>query len=168
MSSPARVLAALGLGSNLRQPRDQLDQAVQSLRALPLSAVLKVSRYYRTPPAGGPPGQDDYCNASALLETALAPLELLAHLQSIEDAQGRDRDGAHWGPRTLDLDLLCYGELVLQHPKLRLPHPGLAERDFALLPLVEIAPDLVIPGLGTTRAAADALGATPLTLWDNA
>jgi len=162
---PARVLAALGLGSNLGEPRAQLDQALQSLRVVPFSKLLQVSRYYRTPPAGGPPGQDDYCNAAALLETALAPLELLAHLQSIEDAQGRDRDGAQWGPRTLDLDLLCFGDLVLEHPRLRLPHPALAQRDFALLPLAEIAPELVIPGLGGARAVADALGAAPLKVW---
>ena len=166
MTSPARVLAALGLGSNLGEPRGQLDLALQSLRVLPFSKLLKVSRYYRTPPAGGPPGQDDYCNAAALLETGLAPLELLAHLQSIEDAQGRDRSGEHWGPRTLDLDLLCYGELILQHPKLRVPHPALAQRDFALLPLAEIAPDLPIPGVGTPRAAASVLGAAPLRPWD--
>ncbi len=160
------VLAALGLGSNLQQPREQLEKALHSLQVLPLSRLLRASRFYRTPPAGGPAGQGDYCNAAALLETTLAPLELLAHLQSIEDAQGRDRAGPHWGPRTLDIDLLTYGDLLLEHPRLRLPHPALGQRDFALLPLVEIAPELNIPGLGSARAIADVLAAAPLKAWD--
>ncbi|MGH8530905.1 MAG: 2-amino-4-hydroxy-6-hydroxymethyldihydropteridine diphosphokinase [Nevskiales bacterium] len=160
------VLAALGLGSNLQQPREQLQRAIESLQVLPLSRLLRISRFYRTPPAGGPSGQDDYCNAAVLLETTLAPLELLAHLQSIEDAQGRDREAAHWGPRTLDLDLLTYGDLLLEHPRLRLPHPALSQRDFALLPLAEIAPELAIPGQGSVKTMADALAAAPLKAWD--
>ncbi len=159
------VQAALGLGSNLEQPREQLEQAVQSLQVLPRSRLLRVSRFYRTAPLG-PPEQCDYCNAVALIETGLAPLELLAQLQAIEDSQGRDRAGPHWGPRTLDLDLLTYGELLLEHPRLRIPHPELQKRDFALLPLAEIAPELLIPGLGTAQTAAARLAAAPLRPWD--
>lgn len=100
----------------------------------------------------GPPEQPDYINAVAALETALAPLELLAALRVIEQRHGRRRDGTRWGPRTLDLDILLHGELLLDTPELMLPHPGLHERAFVLYPLMDIAPELVIPGRGTLRA----------------
>lgn len=94
----------------------------------------------------GPPGQPDYVNAVAALLTALPAADLLAALQSIENAQGRRRDGPRWGPRTLDLDLLLYGELAVNSDTLVLPHPGLAERPFVLVPLFEVAPGLRVAG----------------------
>lgn len=94
----------------------------------------------------GPQQQPDFVNAAAALLTTLPPPALLAALQSIEDAQGRRRDGLHWGPRTLDLDLLAYGDLRIDSEALTLPHPGLATRPFVLVPLHEIAPGLRLPG----------------------
>ncbi len=138
--------AYIGLGSNLQAPRRQLERALEALAALPRSQVLKASRFYRSPPLG-PADQPDYLNAVALLETELAPLALLDRLQALENAQGRVRT-RRWGPRTLDLDLLLYDRRRIDHPRLQVPHPGIAERDFVLKPLAEIAPGLEVPGLG--------------------
>ena len=103
----------------------------------------------------GPKDQPDYVNAVMAIETSLAPLDLLDLLQSIESLEGRVRLGERWGPRTLDLDLLLYGEQVIQHPRLVVPHPGLAVREFVLHPLAEILPDLEVPGLGRIRELAE-------------
>ncbi len=138
--------AWIGLGSNLEQPRRQLEQAFEALAGLAESELLARSSLYRSAPMG-PADQPDYLNAVALLQTRLEPLALLDQLQAIENDQGRRRE-RRWGPRTLDLDLLLYDDLVMDHPRLRLPHPGMAERDFVLLPLLEIAGDLEIPGQG--------------------
>ncbi len=146
--------AFVGLGSNLADPHAQLRRAVQALADLAGSRLCAVSGVYRSA-AIGPGRQPDYLNAAARLETALAPLALLDALQAIEAHQGRVRE-VRWGPRTLDLDLLLYGDLELDHPRLRLPHPRLAERDFVLLPLAELAePEMLLPGgveLGTLAA----------------
>ncbi len=142
--------AYIGLGSNLQAPRRQLERALEALAALPRSQVLKASRFYRSPPLG-PADQPDYLNAVALLETELAPLALLDRLQALENAQGRVRT-RRWGPRTLDLDLLLYDRRRIDHPRLQVPHPGIAERDFVLKPLAEIAPGLEVPGLGRVAA----------------
>ena len=99
----------------------------------------------------GPAEQPDYVNAVACLHTALDAHELLDALHAIERDHGRERSALRWGPRTLDLDLLVYGRLVVDHPLLTVPHPGIAERPFVLLPLFEIAPDLMIPGHGSLR-----------------
>lgn len=138
------IRAYIGLGSNLAEPEHQLRSAVEALARLPHTRLLTVSPFYLTPPMG-PPGQPDYVNAAAALETTLPPLELLDALLAIEAAQGRTRDGVRWGPRTLDLDLLLYGDEVICHPRLTVPHPGLAERAFVLLPLADIAPGLILP-----------------------
>ncbi|WJW74903.1 2-amino-4-hydroxy-6-hydroxymethyldihydropteridine diphosphokinase [Thiohalobacter sp. IOR34] len=144
-SQPVR--AYLGLGSNLEQPHRQLRQALVALATLPESRLVRCSAFYRSPPMG-PAGQPDYLNAVAALETRLPAEELLDRLQAIEAAQGRVRGGLRWGPRTLDLDLLLYGQERIDSPRLQVPHPGLAERAFVLYPLAEIAPDLQLPGLG--------------------
>ncbi len=138
--------AWIGLGSNLDRPWQQLERAFQALDTLPESRLAARSSLYRSAPMG-PADQPDYLNAVALLETALEPLELLDRLQAIEQAQGRKRE-RHWGPRTLDLDLLLYDDLVMDHPRLRLPHPGIGQRDFVLIPLLELAGELEIPGWG--------------------
>ena len=145
----------IGLGSNLEDPVRQVCSALAELAGLPRSQLLLQSSLYRSPPMG-PAGQPDYVNAAALIETALEPLELLDALQAIEAAHGRLR-GLRWGPRTLDLDLLVYADLRLRHPRLVLPHPGIGQRAFVLVPLAEIAPDLVIPGTGSVAAAAAAV-----------
>ena len=142
--------AYVGLGSNLAGPEAQVRRALEGLGRLPRTRLLAASRLYRSPPMG-PADQPDYVNAVAAVETDLPPLELLDALQALETAQGRVR-GERWGPRTLDLDLLLYGRLELDHPRLRLPHPGLYGRNFVLYPLAELAPDLEVPGAGPLAA----------------
>ncbi|MEG3789271.1 2-amino-4-hydroxy-6-hydroxymethyldihydropteridine diphosphokinase [Lysobacter sp. CCNWLW3] len=151
----AAEVAFVGLGSNLGDSAAILRGAFRSLAALPGTRLLRVSSLYRTP-AWGLTAQPDFLNAAAMLETTLAPQALLAAMLAIEREAGRDRreDGSdRWGPRTLDLDLLLYGQLGLDEPGLRLPHPHLHQRAFALLPLLEIAPDAHIPGVGPARDA---------------
>ncbi|WP_260843118.1 2-amino-4-hydroxy-6-hydroxymethyldihydropteridine diphosphokinase [Sedimenticola selenatireducens] len=140
------MTAYIGLGSNLADPVSQVQLACSELKQLPESHVLACSSLYRSPPMG-PADQPDYINAVAAIETTLTPHQLLAELQAIEQRHGRKRE-RRWGARTLDLDLLIYAEMALSDERLTLPHPGLAERDFVLYPLQEIAPSLVVPGLG--------------------
>lgn len=154
--SRAAVTACVALGSNLEDPVRQVSGAFAELAAIPCTRLAARSRLYRTR-AVGPP-QPDYVNAAAVLETTLGPEALLAALQRVEAAHGRRRE-VHWGPRTLDLDLLTYGDRVIDAPGLQLPHPHLAERAFVLAPLAEVAADLPIPGLGTVR---ELLGRVPL------
>lgn len=151
-AAPGVTTAWIGLGANLGDPAAALDQARHALAALPASRLIAVSPVYRSAPVG-PPDQPDYLNAAARLDTALAPAALLAALHAIEARAGRVRDGARWGPRTLDLDLLLYGDRVSADPGLILPHPELHRRAFVLVPLADIAPpDLAIPGHGTLAA----------------
>ena len=146
---PGAVRAFVALGSNLGDRHALLDFAVARLRASEGIAVLAVSPVYETAPVGGPP-QDAYLNAAVALRTALAPRALLERLLAIEAQAGRVRTGVRDAPRRLDLDLLLYGELVLDEPGLVLPHPRLHERAFALVPLADLAPDLVHPVRGET------------------
>lgn len=140
-----RVRAYIGLGSNQGQPMQQLDAALTALDKIAGSRVSKRSSFYTSSPMG-PSDQPDYINAVAELETPLSAQNLLLAMQAIEQLQGRDRSGQRWGPRTLDLDLLLYGDEVITTETLLVPHPGMVERDFVLIPLAEIAPDVVIPG----------------------
>ncbi len=142
--------AYIGIGSNLDDPPSQVRRAFQALAALPASRCVARSPLYRATPVGGPSGQPDYLNAVAALDTTLEPDGLLTALQEIENAQGRIRS-VRWGPRTLDLDLLLYGALIRDDPWLTLPHPRLHERAFVLYPLYDIAPTLLLPGLGRLR-----------------
>ena len=142
------VRAYIGLGSNLNNPAEQINKAVEALNNLPKSQLKKVSQLYPNPPMG-PQDQPDFINAVAALDTELEPLELLKYLQKIEDQQGRERNIIQrWGPRTLDLDILLYGDVYLHTEKLTIPHPGLSYRNFVLLPLREIAPDLKLEKTG--------------------
>lgn len=134
----------IGLGSNLDEPLQQIQRALAALGALDRSALSAVSPFYRNP-AIGPGEQPDFINAVAELQTSLTPLELLAHLQRIENAQGRVRN-IRWSARTLDLDLLIYGDQIIALPELQVPHPRLRERNFVLYPLHDIAPTLTLPG----------------------
>lgn len=138
------VRAYIGLGSNLADPQAQLARAVAALRSLPASRLTALSRFYRSRPMG-PADQPDYLNAVAMLDTRLEAHELLDALQSIENDQGRVRGPLRWGPRTLDLDLLLFGADIIDTGRLKVPHPGIAERNFVLYPLAEIAPELVLP-----------------------
>lgn len=143
-----RIEAYIGLGSNLAEPMAQLAQARYSVAHLPDVREIAFSSLYRSLPMG-PQDQPDYINAAMRIETDLAPLDLLRQLQAIENQQGRVRE-RRWGARTLDLDLLLYGELQIDLPDLTVPHLGIAERAFVLYPLADIAPaDLLIPGFGT-------------------
>ncbi len=133
----------IGLGSNLEDPRAQVDQALDELAALPDCELVARSSLYRSDPVG-PAGQPDYINAVAELHTRLEAETLLDRLQALEQAHRRVRL-EHWGPRTLDLDLLLYGNTTIDTPRLHVPHPWMRERAFVLWPLAEIAPDLILP-----------------------
>jgi 2-amino-4-hydroxy-6-hydroxymethyldihydropteridine diphosphokinase len=146
-TSPHWYPAYVGLGSNLQLPARQVDDALGLLADIQGTRLVAASSLYRSTPFGGVE-QPDFVNAVAALLTILSPGELLAELQGIELRQGRERDGSRWGPRVLDLDLLVYSGASIDEPGLTVPHPGIAERNFVLLPLGEIAPDLVVPGLG--------------------
>ena len=134
----------IGLGANLEQPLAQLQQAVAALKLLPHSSLVAVSGFYGSKPMG-PQDQPDYVNAAAALDTALSPEQLLDALQQIEQQQGRMRKAERWGARTLDLDILLYGDQVIATERLTVPHYGLRVREFVLYPLFEIAPQLSLP-----------------------
>lgn len=143
--------AFIGLGSNLDNPIDHVRRAFDALKSLPRTQWIAASGLYRSTPMG-PVAQPDFINAVALIETWLAPEELLDELLHIERLHGRVRDGVRWGPRTLDLDLLLYGNERIRTPTLQVPHPGVAERSFVLVPLAELAPDLHVPEYGAMRS----------------
>ncbi|MDR1076914.1 MAG: 2-amino-4-hydroxy-6-hydroxymethyldihydropteridine diphosphokinase [Xanthomonadaceae bacterium] len=150
MTSP--VPAYVGLGANLGDAAAMVRSSAVALAELPRTSLLRVSRLYRTA-AWGNEDQPEFVNAVAELRTALSPSELLKELLELERRSGRRREAAvHWGPRTLDLDLLLYAEQSIDLPELRVPHPYLHQRAFALVPLAEIAPEAVIPGIGTVGA----------------
>jgi len=149
--SPERIAAYIGLGGNLENPAAAIRSARTVLAGSPGIRESAFSRLYHSTPLG-PSDQPDYVNAVMAIETALAPLALLDLLQSVENTHGRVRAGERWGPRTLDLDLLLYGELEMSSTRLTLPHPGIAEREFVLYPLADVAPPtLSIPGRGILR-----------------
>jgi uracil phosphoribosyltransferase len=146
------VTVAIGLGSNQGDRAAQLATAVASL-AEAVGPIIAVSSVYETAPVGGPV-QGDYLNAVVVAETALAPAEVLERLLEIERGMGRERR-ERWGPRTIDLDMLVYGDRSVAEPGLTVPHPRMAERRFVLEPLAEVWPDLAVPGVGAvTRALA--------------
>ncbi len=145
----------LGLGSNLDRPDQQLQSAIESLADLADSELVCCSSFYASRPMG-PQDQPDFVNAVALINTSLTPSQLLTETQAIEQQQGRIRKANQWGPRTLDIDILLYGEISLQSAELTIPHYGMKQREFVLYPLFEIAPDLVLPsGEKLTELLAD-------------
>ncbi|MDJ0927819.1 MAG: 2-amino-4-hydroxy-6-hydroxymethyldihydropteridine diphosphokinase [Gammaproteobacteria bacterium] len=152
------VAAWIGLGSNQDDPQAQIQRAIEALKQLPDTHCLRVSGLYANPPFGPIP-QPDYVNAVVGLLTRLTPRVLLGALQQIELAAGRNRsDSQRWGPRPLDLDLLTYGVRQIAEHGLKVPHPGIAERNFVLLPLLEVAPSLQIPGLPSIAHMASSVG----------
>jgi len=151
-SLPDRELAFVGLGSNLDDPERQINRALELLDNIERTDLIARSSLYRSAPFGSV-AQPDFINAVACLRSTLAPMALLNELQCIERSSGRKR-GVRWGPRTLDLDLLVFGDQEIDQKGLTLPHPGIAERNFVLLPLIEIAPRLIIPGLGRVSELA--------------
>ena len=135
--------AFIGLGSNLENPVAQLAGAIAELAALPDTQLVAQSPFYRSKPVG-PQDQPDFINGCVWLQTSLDPLDLLDQLQAIEQAHGRERL-QHWGPRTLDLDMLLFGDRVIDHPRLQVPHKELPNRDFVLRPLLDLQPQLTLP-----------------------
>jgi 2-amino-4-hydroxy-6-hydroxymethyldihydropteridine diphosphokinase len=140
----------VALGSNLDDPRQQVERAMVALAGLPDTRVVLRSSLYRTRPFG-PVEQPDFINAAAGLLTRLGPAELLAQLKALEAQLGRERPVVRWGPRRIDLDLLVQGSARIVEPDLELPHRGIPERAFVLVPLAEFAPELVVPGHGRVR-----------------
>lgn len=136
-------LCYIGLGSNLEDPKAQVSSALEELVQLDQCRNLTHSSLYRSDPIG-PPGQPDYINAVACIETLLSPLNLLDELQQLEQTHQRVRI-EHWGPRTLDLDILLYGDQTINNDRLTVPHAFMTERSFVLYPLAEIAPHLQFP-----------------------
>ncbi len=138
----------IGLGSNLQQPRIQIQQALQALSRLPLTRVHRHSALYQSQALrlpDDPKPQPDYVNAVAWLRTALSPEALLEQLQAIEQAQGRERGEQRWQARTLDLDILLYDDLIYASPRLQIPHPQMSQRAFVLYPLRDCNAALTLP-----------------------
>ncbi len=157
--------AYVGLGANLGDPAAQLRAALTAIASLDGTQVVATSRFYRSAPMG-PPDQPEYCNAVCHVQTRLAPRALLDALIGIERTAGRIRGGERWGPRRLDLDLLHVEGLQRDEPGLNLPHPGIAKRNFVLVPLAELAPALEIPGLAAIESLVREVGMEGLSAWD--
>jgi 2-amino-4-hydroxy-6-hydroxymethyldihydropteridine diphosphokinase len=157
-SVPSAATAYIALGSNLGDRRGHLEAAFAALAALPGTRLLARSAIFETPPFG-PPGQQNYFNAVASLATTLSPLSLLDELLAIEQSRGRVRR-ERWGPRTLDLDLLLYGDAIIHETRLTLPHPEMLKRAFVLAPLHDLAPELIIAGrsIGQHLSSLDQAG----------
>jgi 2-amino-4-hydroxy-6-hydroxymethyldihydropteridine diphosphokinase len=157
------MIAFIGIGANLGDAKANVQDALARLARLPQTRLLAHSASYRSAPidSTGP----DYINAAACIDTTLDAHELLAELHGIEQAHGRERPYRN-APRTLDLDLLLYGEEVIETPALSVPHPRLLERAFVVLPLLEIAPDLAVPGHGPLRASLAAVAGQAITRLD--
>ncbi|HHS9880024.1 2-amino-4-hydroxy-6-hydroxymethyldihydropteridine diphosphokinase [Klebsiella aerogenes] len=158
------TLVYIAIGSNLASPLEQVNAAIRALADIPDSRVVSVSSLYRTPPLG-PQDQPDYLNAAVALETSLAPEALLDHTQRIELQQGRVRKAERWGPRTLDLDIMLFGDAIINSERLTVPHYDMKNRGFMLWPLFEIAPQLHFPDGLTLRTALENLGAEKPAIW---
>ncbi|CEA07109.1 2-amino-4-hydroxy-6-hydroxymethyldihydropteridinepyrophosphokinase [Arthrobacter saudimassiliensis] len=154
-SSNDAVRAVLALGSNLGESRDTLSAAVADLADHPGVSLAAVSPVARTHPVGGPPDQPDYLNLVIAVDTTLAPHELLAHCQQVEQRHHRERI-VRWGPRTLDVDIITYGDLRLQGPDLTIPHPRASSRAFVLQPWAWMDPEAMLEGEPVAELAARA------------
>lgn len=137
-------LVYVGLGANLNNPESTIQQAIEALQAIPKSALHGVSKVYRSAPMG-PADQPDYINCVVALETELTADSLFDYTCAIELQHGRTRNGDHWGPRTLDLDILLFGSQTIDTETLTVPHYGLQQREFVIYPLLDITPGLVLP-----------------------
>ena len=144
------IKAYIGLGSNLDDPQSQLKKAIIAMEMVPSTSVVKTSSFYRSKPVG-PQDQPDYVNAVVELDTELSASVLLDYLQAIENEQGRERK-IKWGARTLDLDILLFGDEIINNDRLQVPHVEMHNRGFVLLPLNEILPDCKIPGVGAVSS----------------
>jgi len=158
------TLAYIAIGSNLASPLEQVNAAVQALSEIPQSRLVKVSAFYRTPPLG-PQDQPDYLNAAVVLVTSLDAETLLDNTQRIELQQGRQRKAERWGPRTLDLDIMLFGDEVINTDRLTVPHYDMKNRGFMLWPLWEVAPELTFPNGESLQAILQQLNAEKPALW---
>lgn len=156
MSRTEMARTYIGIGSNLENPLEQLKAAVTALRSIPDTTLCQLSNIYQTAPIG-PAGQPDYTNAAALLETALTPEALLNELQRIELNQGRVRK-ERWGARTLDLDIILYAGMTIRTARLSVPHIEMENRNFVLIPLLDITPKLTLPNGKTLAQVAEQAG----------
>jgi len=154
----------LALGSNLADPLQQVQNALDALAAIPQTRVVAVSSFYRTPPYG-PQDQPDYLNAVVELATALQPDALLDHTQRVEQEQGRVRKDHRWGPRTLDLDILLFDRQTLTSDRLTVPHYDMHNRAFMLVPLLEIAPAITLPNGTPVASLLASLDRTQIRPW---
>lgn len=156
----------IAIGSNLNDPVQQAKDAIQALKTLPKSEFLTVSSLYSSTPMG-PQDQPEYINAVAVLNTELTPLELLDCTQAIEQEQGRVRKAERWGPRTLDLDILLYGDEMIDSERLTVPHYGMKQREFVLYPLAEIAPNLQLPDGTELNQLLQSVERNGLRIWQS-
>ena len=151
----------LGMGSNLDNPCHQIRQAISAIASHPVICVNRASSFYANPPMG-PISQPDYVNAVLKVVTPMPVQALLYFLQSIEQQQHRQKT-VKWGPRTIDIDILLYGNQVINLPSLIIPHPGLEQRAFVMMPLLEIEPDLALPSGMLLKKAAQKIDCSFLT-----
>lgn len=154
----------IAVGSNLASPLDQVNAAIAALGEIPETKIASVSSFYRTPPLG-PQDQPDYLNAAVALDTRLEPEILLDNTQRIELRQGRVRKEERWGPRTLDLDIMLFGDAVIHTDRLTVPHYDMHNRGFMLWPLAEIAPDLIFPDGTPLTSLLQTLNSTKPAHW---
>jgi len=151
---PGWSTAYIGLGSNLGDPERRIRRALEMMDDSDSMRIVRVSSLYRNPPMG-PADQPEFVNAVAALRTGLTAPELLVALRRLELRLGRTRGrGQRWGPREIDLDILLYDNEQIELPDLKVPHPGISQRNFVLFPLLEIAPTLHVPGLGSVAELA--------------
>ena len=158
------TLAYIALGSNQAVPLEQVTHALDAIATIPGSRVVAISSFYRTKPLG-PQDQPDYLNAAVALETELSAEGLLAHTQRIEFEHGRVRKAERWGPRTLDLDIMLFGNLTVVTPTLTVPHYDMKNRAFMLVPLLEIAPDCAFPDGQPVANVLDNLSQDGISFW---
>jgi len=138
------ILTYIGLGANLNDPTQTIQKAIEDIKSIPQTQFVSQSPLYSSAPMG-PADQPDYVNAVVLVKTSLSAHELFQHTCNIELQHGRTRNGEHWGPRTLDLDILLYGERLIDDEQLTVPHYGLKEREFVIYPMLDISPELTLP-----------------------
>ncbi|AXB32330.1 2-amino-4-hydroxy-6-hydroxymethyldihydropteridine diphosphokinase [Vibrio campbellii] len=160
------ITAYIAVGSNLADPVSQAKQAIEALKTLPNSKFVQASSLYSSTPMG-PQNQPDYINAVVAIKTNLTPLELLDCTQAIEQEQGRVRKEERWGPRTLDLDMILYGNEVIDSERLTVPHYGMREREFVLYPLAEIAPSLQLPDGTEVSSLLEQVDRNGLNIWQS-
>ncbi|SJL85350.1 2-amino-4-hydroxy-6-hydroxymethyldihydropteridine diphosphokinase [Vibrio palustris] len=158
------ITAYIAIGSNLSDPVQQTKNAIEALKTLPQSQFLNVSSLYSSTPMG-PQDQPDYINAVVEIKTDLSAMELLNSTQAIEQEHGRVRKDERWGPRTLDLDIILYGQQTIDNERLTVPHYGMRQREFVLYPLAEIAPELQLPDGVSLQSVLSTVPRNGLSIW---